>query len=581
MRRAPALVPLVVGFVLLLALVVALGTSAARRLDAVSGEVLDLQRRRGEQAGYLGDLHAALVKLDDEARARAGAESRGGIVPPFALGLRSARAQLVSVAARFRSLTFIAPDEREAFARDLDAYVEVTESIERYNLEGFERFRSLESRLEILRAAAAKAQGEVAERANELQRSARDAIRRTMLLALAAGLAVAVGTIWEVQRRFRQTSLSLEETRREREFSAQVFEAMPAAVATLGAGDQLMIANEPFLHIFPRATLGARLTEESPTPEALRMMRSVTAERAREASYRGRWRLLVEANGTAATGDEFGDDSNGARTFDAYAAPVMLGDEAGSIITLVDVTEAAAAEERLRHQTSLAAVGQAAAQVAHEIRNPLNSIRLGVLHLRDITAPEGEARQIIDIIERGIAHLNKLTVDVTQFARERDLELASTDLRSLLDESLELVRDRIVDKRIRVERRYPPEPLRGKVDADRLRQVFVNLIANAVEASSESAPLAITLETRPREKRNAKQADDTRANVARITIADAGGGMTEETRARLFEAFYTTKKQGTGLGLAISKKIIEQHDGTIEVASELGKGTAFTIELPL
>lgn len=581
MRRAPALVPLVVGFVLLLALVFALGTSAARRLDAVSDEVLDLQRRRDEQVGYLSELRAALVKLDDEVRARAITESRGGIVPPFALGLRNARAQLVSVAARFRSFPLIPPDEREAFARDLNLYVETTESIERYNLEGFERFRSLETRLETFRTAAAKAQGEVADRTNELQRSARDAIRRVMMLALAAGVAVAAGTIWEVQRRFRQTSLSLEETRREREFSAQVFEAMPAAVTTLGAGDQLLIANEPFLHIFPRATLGTRLTEESATPEALQMMRSVTAERAQEASYRGRWRLPIEADGAAAKSNGMSGNSNGARTFDAYAAPVVLDDEAGSIITLVDVTEAAAAEERLRHQTSLAAVGQAAAQVAHEIRNPLNSIRLGVLHLRDITPPEGEARAIIDIIERGIAHLNKLTVDVTQFARERDLELVSTDLRSLLDESLELVQDRVSEKSIRVERRYPPEPLRGKVDADRLRQVFVNLIANAIEASPESAPLTIALETRPWEKQDAKQADEVRPNVARITIADAGSGMTEETRSRLFEAFYTTKKQGTGLGLAISKKIVEQHDGTIEVASEQGRGTTFTIELPL
>ena len=157
----------------------------------------------------------------------------------------------------------------------------------------------------------------------------------------------------------------------------------------------------------------------------------------------------------------------------------------------------------------------------------------------------------------------------------------STDLRSLIDESLELVQDRVAEKSIRVERRFPTEPLHGKVDADRLRQVFVNLIANAVEASPESAPLTIVLETKPRANLDAKQSDDTRTNVARITITDAGSGMTEETRARLFEAFYTTKKQGTGLGLAISKKIIEQHDGTIEVASELVKGTAFTIELPI
>jgi signal transduction histidine kinase len=244
------------------------------------------------------------------------------------------------------------------------------------------------------------------------------------------------------------------------------------------------------------------------------------------------------------------------------------------------VTEATAAESALRRQASLAAVGQAAAQVAHEIKNPLGSIMLGVSLLRD-TANDDESRSTIKLIERGIQHLNKLTIDVTQYSRECALELSSVDLNELLDTSLELVRDRIAEKRICIERRYTDEPLRGDMDADQLRQVFVNLLANAIDASAEDAPIHITTEARRRDTTEQGQINDGRTRLALITIADEGSGIDERTRKRLFEPFFTTKKRGTGLGLAVSKKIIEQHGGKIELESEQGKGTLFAIQLPI
>ncbi|MCA1850407.1 MAG: PAS domain-containing sensor histidine kinase, partial [Acidobacteria bacterium] len=251
------------------------------------------------------------------------------------------------------------------------------------------------------------------------------------------------------------------------------------------------------------------------------------------------------------------------------------------ILTLVDVTEAAEAEAELRQQESLAAVGQAAAQVAHEIKNPLGSIRLGVAMLRDM-AKEKEAITTIDLVERGIEHLNKLTGEVTQFSRRRQLSLSEVDLHELIDASLDLVADKIQEKQTPVERKYSAEAIHAMWDADQLRQVFVNLFANAVDASEEGSPVSVSTERVSAGQSDGRNGGGTRTSqLARITVADRGKGMDAATRARIFEPFFTTKKRGTGLGLAIAKQIIEQHGGRISVESAPGQGTRFRIDLPL
>jgi signal transduction histidine kinase len=230
-------------------------------------------------------------------------------------------------------------------------------------------------------------------------------------------------------------------------------------------------------------------------------------------------------------------------------------------------------------------MGQATAQVAHEIKNPLGSIRLGVSMLRD-TAKDVESQSTIDLVERGIHHLNKLVVDVTQFSRQKPLELAPVELHELIDASLELIGERLGEKQTPVEKHFTTEPLNGKWDEDQLRQVFVNLLANAVDASAEKSPITITTERASAARKqgnlgNGGKGNTGRMAMARLIISDRGSGMDEATRARIFEPFFTTKKRGTGLGLAISKKIVEQHGGSIAVESAQGQGTRFIIDLPL
>jgi signal transduction histidine kinase len=377
---------------------------------------------------------------------------------------------------------------------------------------------------------------------------------------------VAVATIWQVQRRFRQTKQSTEAARREREFSTQMLEGMVSAIAAIDRYDRIRSVNAAFLHIFPHAGIGSSIHDRVASPEGVKLLEAATASHVEAATYRGRWNLSEDAAGT----------------FDVYSSPLEIDGESGQILTLVDVTEAVKAEAALRRSESLAAVGQAAAQLAHEIKNPLGSIRLGVEMLREHVISE-DALRTINLVERGIHHLNKLVVDVTQFSRVRQLDRADADLHQLIDSSLELVIDRVRDKETPIEKDLAPETIQGAWDNEQLREVFVNLLGNAIDASQPKSPVRISTEllNSNSSARTFTEGGRPRGDKVRIQVIDYGSGMDQKTQSRLFEPFFTTKKRGTGLGLSIVRQIIDLHGGTIEVDSAPGKGTTFRIELPL
>jgi signal transduction histidine kinase len=200
--------------------------------------------------------------------------------------------------------------------------------------------------------------------------------------------------------------------------------------------------------------------------------------------------------------------------------------------------------------------------------------------LRD-SVRDKEGLNTIELVERGIMHLNKLVVDVAQFSRRKALEQTNVNLNELIKRSLELVADKIKEKETPIEQRFTDEKPIGHWDPDQLSQVFVNVIANAIDASLKHAAVVISTEVVRVETSGDDDEDVIVRKLARITIADQGGGMDKATLDRVFEPFFSTKKRGTGLGLAIVKQIVEQHGGTIHVASEPGKGTRFVIDLPL
>jgi signal transduction histidine kinase len=441
-------------------------------------------------------------------------------------------------------------------------YLEITEDGRRYSLEGYEAFRTIDSELNNLYNAQLADRENVIREAGFWQTEAQRTINRWTVVALFVGALVAFGTFWQVQRHFSEMRRSMFETRRERTFNTQLLQGMVSAVAAIDNDDHIRSANAAFFRIFPNATIGASVLEKLGPDDAMMMLETVTAIRVTKATYHGRLIAQVE-------------DEN--KAFDVYSSPLALDGERGQIVTLVDATEAAAAERTLRRSESLAAVGQATTQVAHEIRNPLGSIRLGVSMLRD-SVSDPEALNTIELVERGIKHLNKLVVDVTQFSRQKELERSNVDLHESLERSIDLVTERIAEKNTTVEKEFAPRRIVGQWDPYQLRQVFVNVIANAVDASQENSEVRISTELLAPETNGDGQPP---RSYARITIADHGKGMDNVTRDRIFEPFFSTKKRGTGLGLAIVKQIVEQHGGRISVDSELGKGSQFRIDLPV
>lgn len=568
---APTLPVLVGSFVLLIGLVFALGAMSAAEVTRVGEETLQMQKEQTARLQFLLELRDALARLDFEARERGTRELQGGIRNPFDAKLGNARDIANARLKTLEHMPLAQTEQGRAFLASANDFIEGTKEADVYSTAGFVKFRDLSGRMESLLQDANRRQQEIESKRLVLDDQARRRIRTLTYLAVLLSALIAAASVWELQRRFRQLRRSLEEARRERAFSAQMLEGMVAAVAAIDGHDRIRSANEAFFRLFPRASVGSSVHDEIAPADALKMFAAATASRVEHATRRGRWALAPEG-------------ADAPRHFEVYSSPLEIDGEHGQILTLFDVTEAAQNEEELRRKDALAAVGQAAAQVAHEIKNPLGSIRLGVAMLRDMTRGE-EAHSTIDLVERGIEHLNKLTVDVTQYSREKPLELARVDLRRLLDSSLELVADRIAEKQTPVERDYGAEPLEGRLDADQLRQVFVNLVANAVDASPASAPLRITArrteDRPPAPHARGDGASPARVPHARVTIADRGPGMDEQTRARLFEPFFTTKKRGTGLGLAIARKIVEQHGGAISVESTPGEGTSFHVDLPL
>ncbi|HEU4593978.1 MAG TPA: ATP-binding protein [Pyrinomonadaceae bacterium] len=566
-----AVVPLLLGFVMLIALVVGLGLLSDDKLEHISFETSTDERRLSSMFGTLLNLQLALNKLHTEARLRARVEAgtESVIQPPTDVRVRREREAVEELLKTYDALPLSDERKKLEVRRRVEAYIETTKDLESFSLRGFEMKRDLDSELSSLFTNITERRMELEQRRFNALRDARQEIRFLMWLAALTGLVVATATFLEVLRRFRQMRRGFEALRRERQFSAQMLEGMVSAIAAVGPDDRIRSANAAFFSVFPGARVGASVHDDFSTPEGMKLLASATGKRSDASAYHGRWRLADARDGEHE------------RAFDVYSSPLEIEGGPGQLLTLVDVTEAAESEQELRRQESLAAVGQAAAQVAHEIKNPLGSIRLGVAMLRDMTK-DREAINTIDLVERGIEHLSKLTLDVTQFSRRRLLTPVEVELHELLGESLDLVSDKLKEKGTPIEKLYGAEPLRAVWDEDQLRQVFVNLLANALDASPAGSP--VTIQTERAEVRADPRHNGEGGRLVpgvRIRIADRGPGMDERTRARIFEPFFTTKKRGTGLGLAIAKQIVEQHGGIIRVESEPGSGTRFMIELPL
>ncbi len=246
------------------------------------------------------------------------------------------------------------------------------------------------------------------------------------------------------------------------------------------------------------------------------------------------------------------------------------------------------AQERLLRAERLAAIGQLGASVGHELRNPLGVIKNSVYYLNmKLSHADEKVKKHLSIMEREIARSNKIISDLMDFARARKPTLQETDVNFLVQEALS--RSQVPDKLeviTRLEERLPPL----LADPGQIEQVFINLILNAVQAMASSSPSAPPFDSaQDRLRTGSVETPDggrleisTRAEDGYIVteFRDNGCGISEENLDKIFEPLFTTKAKGIGLGLAVCKTIVEAHEGRIEVESEPGKGTIFTVKLP-
>ncbi|MCA9705976.1 MAG: HAMP domain-containing histidine kinase [Myxococcales bacterium] len=233
-------------------------------------------------------------------------------------------------------------------------------------------------------------------------------------------------------------------------------------------------------------------------------------------------------------------------------------------------------ERRLLRGERLAAAGQLAAQITHEIRNPLSSVALNAELLEDeLSDASPESRELLAKISKEVDRLTAVTEDYLSFARRPKPELRPIDLREELNDLLDFMAQELDMAGIEVEARLPPAPVHVRGDANQLRQVFMNLVRNAQEAvlDEEHDP-----ERRPRITVDMQCKED----QVIVVVRDNGPGIPVPAHEvdRIFEAFYTSKAQGTGLGLPTVQQIVQDHEGAVRVAQTGPEGTAFEVKLP-
>ena len=244
-----------------------------------------------------------------------------------------------------------------------------------------------------------------------------------------------------------------------------------------------------------------------------------------------------------------------------------------------DVTEQKRLEEQLVRSEKLASVGELASGVAHEIRNPLTGIRLGIdaLTLEPNIAESESNLKIIKKMLKDIGRLENVVSQLLNFTKKRGLKLESADVNKVLSDALLLVEGQARSHDIAIVKDYADDLKPITMDANQIQQVFLNIVLNALQAMPGGGELYLS--TRFADSWKGYKDDALRPGVV-VVCRDTGWGIPERNKDKIFDPFFSTKELGTGLGLSISLKILEDHHGAIKVDSQEGKGTIVTIFLP-
>jgi signal transduction histidine kinase len=231
-------------------------------------------------------------------------------------------------------------------------------------------------------------------------------------------------------------------------------------------------------------------------------------------------------------------------------------------------------QRQLFQSEKLAALGKLSAGIAHEIRNPLTSIKILIHSLVDEMATPASREKDLAVIETEIEQVNKIIKQFLDFARPRPPSLEPIDVRKVLEETLALIVYEMEAQEVLLEREYAPGLPPVPMDREQMKQVFLNLLLNAIQAMEQGGKLKVaTALKHPVPGAN-------RGSFAKISFQDTGKGIPEDVKGKVFEPFYSTKEGGIGLGLSIAQRIVEEHGGEIGLESSPGKGTVFYLTIP-
>src|SRR5216684_1721817 len=245
------------------------------------------------------------------------------------------------------------------------------------------------------------------------------------------------------------------------------------------------------------------------------------------------------------------------------------GARMGALVTLRGLDSIESLNTQVRVSERVAALGRITAGVAHEVKNPLNSMRLWLENLKESLPAEadGASRQAVQVLDKEIDRLDAVVKRFLDFTRPMDIRLEATQLAELLREVLEVAQPQLQKSNIQLAQLLPIDVPEVYVDRALLKQAVLNLVLNAAEAMPIGGQLRLVLSRR--------------GEMAEISVGDTGKGIAPENRQKIFQLFFTTRPGGSGIGLASTFRIVQLHNGSIDFTSEVGRGTTFRIELPL
>jgi PAS domain S-box-containing protein len=245
------------------------------------------------------------------------------------------------------------------------------------------------------------------------------------------------------------------------------------------------------------------------------------------------------------------------------------GEQMGALVTLRDLDSLESINTQLQVSERLAALGRITAGVAHEVKNPLNSMRLWLENLKESLPPEQDAgaQQAVQVLDKEIDRLDAVVKRFLDFTRPVQLKLEATDLAELLREVMRVAHPQLQRAGVEVEELLGNGIPEVWADRDLLKQAVLNLVLNAAEAMTSGGELRVEL--------------GRRGEMAEISVSDTGNGIPAENQQKIFQLFFTTRPGGSGIGLATTFRIVQLHNGSIDFQSEAGRGTTFRIELPL